>query len=73
MPTQILVEFEPKDASPLEVINTLNKIMEQNLEEGKITDYSLAQQFEQSSTDIFNIVLVAKTEEKQTPQQENPT
>lgn len=39
--TTILIEFDPKTASPLEVINTLNKILEQNLEEGKITDYSI--------------------------------
>jgi len=33
----ILIGFDPKEASPLEVINTLNKILEQNPKGGKIT------------------------------------
>jgi ribosomal protein S27AE len=38
----ILIEFDPKDASPLEIINTLDKMMQTNLEEGKITEYNIA-------------------------------
>jgi allophanate hydrolase subunit 1 len=38
----ILIEFDPKNASPLEVINTLNKLMQTNLEEQKISDYSIS-------------------------------
>lgn len=70
MTTKILVEFDPKDASPLEVINTLNILMQQNLKEGKISDYSLAQQFEQSDVSVSAIIIVAKSEPmpQETPQ-----
>jgi hypothetical protein len=56
----IIIEFDPKEASPLEVINTLNKILEQNLEEGKINDYSILMP---TNTDLdLNVIdLVVKT------------
>lgn len=79
MTTKILVEFDPKDASPLEVINHLNELMEQNLEEGKISDYSLAEQHvDEDMTHFSGHTLVARRsdsapQQTQTPPQENPT
>jgi len=54
----ILIEFDPKDASPLEVINTLDKLMQTNLEEGKISDYNMA--IPHPDEDIAVIELVAQ-------------
>ena len=65
MPT-IVIEYDPKEASPLEVINTLNKILEQNLEEGKITDYSICIPTD-TDIDIEVIDLVVKTPKMETP------
>ena len=65
MPT-ILIEFDPKEASPLEVINTLNKILEQNLEEGKINDYSICLPAD-TDIDIDVIDLVVKTPKMKAP------
>jgi len=56
----ILIEFDPKEASPLEVINILNKTLEQNLEEGKISDYNIAQPILTGNDEIEVIELVAK-------------
>ena len=58
----ILIEFDPKASSPLEVINTLNKILEQNLEEGKINDYSISVPI-MGDYDLDVLVLVGKSEE----------
>ena len=60
----ILIEFDPKEASPLEVINTLNKMLEQNLEEGKISDYSICQPILEGNEEIEVIELVAKEAKK---------
>jgi hypothetical protein len=73
MTTKILIEFDPKDASPLEVISTLEKMMQSNLEEGKVSDYSIAEQFEQSDISVFTIELVARKEPQAEPKQETPT
>jgi hypothetical protein len=80
MPTQIVVEFDPKDASPLEIINTLDKIMQQNLEEGKITDYSIAEEhMDEDSVRMVGHTLVLRNAKPQdepqqpTTPQENPT
>jgi len=71
MTTKILIEFDPKDASPLEVISTLEKMMQSNLEEGKIADYSLSLQTEDGSV-VFQHLLVAKAPQEE-PKQETPT
>ena len=65
MPT-ILIQFEPKvdSTSPLEVINTLNKILEQNLTEGKITDYAISMPSDEQ-LDLNVIDLVVKTPKKE--------
>jgi len=72
MTTKILIEFDTKDASPLEVISTLEKMMQSNLEEGKITDYSLSLQTEEEQYAIFQHLLVAKGQQVE-PKQETPT
>jgi hypothetical protein len=40
--TQILIEFDPKQTSPLEVINALNEMMQKHYEENKVKEYALA-------------------------------
>ena len=65
----ILIEFDPKEASPLEVINTLNKILEQNLEEGKINDYSISMPTDEMDIDV--LVLVAKEPKPTCPECES--
>jgi hypothetical protein len=68
----ILIEFEPKEASPLEIINTLNKILEQNLTEGKITDYAICLPTDEDlDLDVIDLVsLVVKTPQAKTPPKE---
>jgi hypothetical protein len=78
MTTKILIEFDPKDASPLEVISTLEKMMQSNLEEGKVSEYSLALEVEDDQTTIRFLpeLLVArapKEELQPEPKQETPT
>lgn len=72
MATKILIEFDTKDASPLEVISTLGKMMQSNLEEGKIIDYSLSLQTEEEQYAVFQHLLVVKGQQEK-PKQENPT
>ena len=68
--TQILVDFESKDTSPLDVIKTLDDRMKQNLEEGKITDYSISLHIEDHEiTRSHDEVLVAREPE---PEEETP-
>lgn len=61
--TTIIIDFDPKEASPLEVINTLNKILEQNLEEGKITDYSICAPTEELDLKVLELVVKAPPKE----------
>ena len=61
----ILIEFDPKEASPLEVINTLNKILEQNLKEGKINDYSISIPTDELDIDVL-VLVVRPKETKET-------
>jgi hypothetical protein len=68
----IVIEFDPKGASPLEVINTLNKLLEQNLTEGKISDYSICQPILNDDEEIEVIELVEKRKEE-TPNADNTT
>lgn len=42
MTTKIKIEFDSKDASPLEVINTLNFVMLQKIEKSAIEDYAIS-------------------------------
>ena len=42
MTTQILIEFDPKDASPLDVVNALNKIMLEKIEKSEVQDYAIS-------------------------------
>jgi hypothetical protein len=72
MTTKILIEFDPKDASPLEVISTLDSMMQSNLAEGKVNDYSLSLQIEDEQNAVFQHLLVAKAQQEE-PKQENPT
>lgn len=67
--TAILIEFDPKGTSPLEVINTLNKILEQNLEEGKITDYSISMPTDEH-LEVDVVDLVVKVPKAETPPKE---
>jgi hypothetical protein len=77
MTTKILIEFDPKDASPLEVISTLDEMMQSNLEEGKVNEYSLALEVEdQEAIRFIPEMLVArapKEEPQPEPKQETPT
>jgi hypothetical protein len=40
--TQILIEFDPKTASPLEVINSLTEMMQKHFEEKNIKEFQVS-------------------------------
>jgi ssRNA-specific RNase YbeY (16S rRNA maturation enzyme) len=68
MTTIIKIAFDPKNALPLEVINSLNKILEQNLEEGKISDYSIALHIiDEEAIHTYDEELVAKSKPEPAP------
>jgi hypothetical protein len=40
--TQILIEFDPKEASPLEVINALTEMMQKQFEEKNVKEFQVS-------------------------------
>jgi hypothetical protein len=68
--TRIIIEFDSKNFSPLDVINILDKSMKQNLEEGNISDYSLkTETIDEDTLKAVSVetVLVARSESEEVP------
>jgi hypothetical protein len=72
--TQILIEFDPTQASPLEVINSLTEMMQKHFEEKNVKEFqvSLIHVNESDVIDFVEILQIQPPPTIEPPKQETP-